>query len=77
MVPHWTAIFDSSRAVVRIQTVHHAFSAYITALPTALWSQPGRADHNVTRVVSGVADTALKPAAAAQATVKIIEQLWE
>ena len=57
-------------------SMHHTFSAYITALPTSLWSQPGRADHDVTRVVSGVADTALQPAAAAQASVKIIEELW-
>ncbi len=57
-------------------SMHHTFSAYITALPTAIWSQPGRTDHNVTRVVSGVADTALQPAAAAQASVKIIKELW-
>ena len=57
-------------------SMHHTFSAYITALPTAIWSQPGRTDHNVTRVVSGVADTALQPAAAARASVKIIEELW-
>jgi len=57
-------------------SMHHTFSAYITALPTAVWSQPGRTDHNVTRVVSGVADTALRPAAAARASVKIIEELW-
>ncbi len=55
---------------------HHTFSAYITALPTSIWSQPGRTDHNVTRVVSGVADTAMQPAAAAQASVKIIKELW-
>ena len=57
-------------------SMHHTFSAYITALPAAVWSVPGRTDHNVTRVVSGVADTALEPAAAAQASVKIIEELW-
>jgi ethanolamine ammonia-lyase large subunit len=57
-------------------SMHHTFSAYITALPTAIWNVPGRTDHNVTRVVSGVADTALDPAAAARASVKIIEELW-
>ncbi len=57
-------------------SMHHAFSAYITALPATIWRQPGRTDHNVTRVVSGVADTALQPAAAAQASVKIIKELW-
>jgi ethanolamine ammonia-lyase large subunit len=57
-------------------SMHHTFSAYITALPAATWSVPGRTDHDVTRVVSGIADTALRPAAAAQASVKIIEELW-
>jgi ethanolamine ammonia-lyase large subunit len=57
-------------------SMHHTFSAYITALPTGIWGVPGRTDHNVTRVVSGVADTALQPAAAAQASAKIIEELW-
>jgi ethanolamine ammonia-lyase large subunit len=57
-------------------SMHHTFSAYITALPVSLWSRAGRADHDVTRVVSGVADTALQPLPAAQASVKIIEGLW-
>lgn len=57
-------------------SMHHAFSAYITAIPTATWSIRGRTDHNVTRVVSGVADTALQPAAGALASVKIIEEFW-
>lgn len=57
-------------------SMHHTFSAYITALPASAWGVPGRTDHNVTRVVSGVADTALVPALAAQASVKILENLW-
>jgi ethanolamine ammonia-lyase large subunit len=73
---------SSCRGIIHIigerpGSMHHTFSAYITALPAAIWSQPGRTDHNVTRVVSGAADTALRPAAAAQASVKIIEELWE
>lgn len=69
------------RAIVHVigerpGSMHHTFSAYITALRTADWSVPGRTDHNVTRVVSGVADTALAPASAAQASAKIIEELW-
>jgi ethanolamine ammonia-lyase large subunit len=73
---------DSARGAIvhvigeRPGSMHHTFSAYITALPTPIWSVPGRTDHNVTRVVSGVADTALRPAAAAQASVKIIQELW-
>ena len=51
---------------------HHAFSTYITACPIALWSRAGQVDHNVTRVVSGIADTALDPAEAARQTVRIL-----
>lgn len=54
---------------------HHAFSVYITAPPVSTWAQPGLADHNITRVVSGIADTALPPARAAEDTVKIVKQL--
>lgn len=57
-------------------SMHHTFSAYITALPASAWSVPGRTDHNHTRVVSGIADTALHPTAAAEASVKIIEEMW-
>ena len=54
---------------------HHAFSTYITACPVALWSRAGEVDHNVTRVVSGIADTALDPAEAARQTVEILRSL--
>ena len=57
-------------------SMHHTFSAYITAVPTSTWSLPGRTDHNLTRVVSGIANTALKPPTAAEASLKIIEELW-
>ena len=57
-------------------SMHHTFSAYITVLPTSTWSAAGRTDHNHTRVVSGIADTALHPDLAAQASVKIIEETW-
>ena len=32
---------------------HHAYSVYITAAPVSVWAEAGRADHNITRVVSG------------------------
>lgn len=54
---------------------HHAFSTYITAPPVATWAQPGVVDHNITRLVSGIADTALAPSRAAAATVAILEQM--
>jgi len=53
---------------------HHAFSAYITAAPGTLWAIDGRADHPITRVVSGIADTALDPALAANVTVRLLRQ---
>lgn len=57
-------------------TMHHTFSAYISAPSAGVWKKAG-IDHNITRVVSGIADTALKPNIAAEETVKIINQLWK
>ena len=54
---------------------HHAFSTYITAPPVAAWSRQGEVDHNVSRVVSGIADTALDPVVAARDTVKLLREL--
>ncbi len=51
---------------------HHAFSAYITAAPPLTWSQQGVVDHDITRVVSGIADTALRPEDAAATTARIL-----
>lgn len=52
---------------------HHAFSAYITAPAGSVWSEAGKVDHNITKVVSGVADTALKPSDAAAETVRLLK----
>jgi len=54
---------------------HHAFSVYITAPGSGTWAQKGLADHNMTRVVSGIADTALDPKIAARETVSILAGL--
>ena len=69
------------RAIVHIigerpETMHHTFSAYISAPKAGTWKKAG-IDHNITRVVSGIADTAFKPVLAAQETVKIIDQFWQ
>jgi ethanolamine ammonia-lyase large subunit len=56
-------------------TGHHTFSAYITAPTVQVWSQPGLVDHNITRVVSGVALTAYAPTLAAPETVRLLQQL--
>lgn len=68
------------RAVVHLigerpGTGHHTFSAYITAPAGDVWATPGKVDHNITRVVSGIANTALKPVAGATETVRILSQM--
>ncbi len=72
---------NEHRAIIHIigerpGTMHHTFSAYISAPKTSAWTKGG-IDHNITRVVSGVADTALKPDIAARDTVNLIEELWK
>ncbi len=51
---------------------HHAFSVYMTRSPIRTWAQAGVTDHNITKVVSGIADTALDPVTAAKDTVRIL-----
>ncbi|HVR29127.1 MAG TPA: ethanolamine ammonia-lyase subunit EutB [Thermoanaerobaculia bacterium] len=70
---------DARRAILHIigerpGSGHHAYSVYITAAQIAVWADAGRADHNITRVVSGIADTALDPERAAVETVRILRQ---
>ncbi|HNY49166.1 MAG TPA: hypothetical protein PLV50_05870 [Smithella sp.] len=48
----------------------------MTAPGAGVWKKGG-IDHDITRVVSGIADTALKPEIAARETVKIIDQLFK
>lgn len=71
---------DSQRAILHVigerpGSGHHAFSVYMTAPAVRTWAQPGVVDHNITRVVSGIADTALQPALAAVETVQILKQM--
>src|SRR6185503_2394843 len=40
---------------------HHTFSAYVTRMPARVWARPGVVDHNHTKVISNIADTALDP----------------
>ncbi|GJM60972.1 ethanolamine ammonia-lyase subunit EutB [Persicobacter diffluens] len=54
---------------------HHNFSAYLTVSNKDLWAK-GEIDHDITRVVSGISDTALQPKIAAAETVSIINQLF-
>ena len=56
-------------------TGHRTFSTYLTAVDGKSWSAPGTVDHQHTKVISGIASTALKPAVAAQQTVKLLGRL--
>ncbi|MEN0002885.1 MAG: ethanolamine ammonia-lyase subunit EutB [Bacteroidota bacterium] len=57
-------------------TGHHNFSAYLTATSVEMWSERGKVDHNISRVVSGISDTAFDPVLAAQETAGIFDQLF-
>ena len=47
-------------------TGHDTFSAYVTVADGATWSKRNAVDHDITRVVSGIAHTALAPISGAQ-----------
>jgi ethanolamine ammonia-lyase large subunit len=68
---------ESKRIIVHIigerpGSGHRAYSVYLTPVPVKMWSETGQVDHNVTRVISGVADTQLDPKLAAAETVKLL-----
>lgn len=70
---------DSLRGILHIigerpGTMHHAYSVYITVAKGKRWAQKG-IDHDNTRLVSNVADTALPPKEAARETLTIIRQI--
>jgi len=55
---------------------HHNFSAYLTAASAKTWAEKGQVDHNISRVVSGISDTALVPEKAAIQTAQIFTELF-
>ncbi|WP_026186658.1 ethanolamine ammonia-lyase subunit EutB [Ensifer sp. BR816] len=55
-------------------TMHHAYSVYITVAKGKRWSQKN-IDHDITKLVSNVADTALPPEEAARETLTIIREI--
>src|SRR5581483_2279624 len=57
-------------------TGHHTFSAYITAASGVKWAA-GKVDHDITKVVSGIAMTALLPPAAAEETAHLLAGLMK
>ncbi len=55
---------------------HHNFSAYLTVAQSSIWYSKGTVDHNISRVISGISDTALTPENAALNTSKIINEIF-
>jgi ethanolamine ammonia-lyase large subunit len=56
-------------------TMHRNFSVYITAAAAAVWNEKGKVDHDITRVVSGISDTAYVPEKAVVEVAGIIESM--
>lgn len=54
---------------------HHTFSVYITTPKGEVWGQAKQVDHNITKVVSGIAVTALAPLTGATETVRLLKKL--
>lgn len=68
---------DGNRTIIHIigerpGSGHHTLSVYITTADGSKWSLPDAVDHNITRVVSGIATTALRPDLAVKECVKIL-----
>lgn len=55
-------------------TMHHSYSVYITVVKGSVWAQK-KIDHDITKLVCNIADTALSPKQAAQETLTIIREL--
>jgi ethanolamine ammonia-lyase large subunit len=72
---------DKPKGIVHIigerpGSMHHNFSAYLSACSISNWKEKGRLDHNHSKVVSGISDTALVPEIAAKETVKILAGMF-
>lgn len=72
---------EAPRAVIHLigerpGSMHHTYSAYITAAKGSAWKK-AEIDHNITRVVSGISDTTLKPEQAAAETAQILSGLMQ
>jgi len=56
-------------------TMHRNFSVYITAASASNWNYRGKVDHDITRVISGISDTAYLPKEAAVEVASIVAKL--
>jgi len=73
---------DGPRAIVHVigerpGSGHRTFSTYISAPSGSLWGKRGSVDHNITKVVSGIATTALTPSTAAEEAVRLLAMLLD
>jgi ethanolamine ammonia-lyase large subunit len=55
---------------------HHNFSAYLSTPDIGIWNEKGKLDHNLSKVVSGISDTALPPNIAAENTIGIFYKMF-
>ncbi len=55
-------------------TGHHTLSVYITKADGQAWGSSDTVDHNITKVVSGIATTALSPVLAGAEAARILRQ---
>ncbi len=55
---------------------HHNFSAYLTVASPSTWRQKGSVDHDISRVISGISDTALPPEQAVTDTLRVFNRLF-
>ena len=58
-------------------TMHHNYSVYISVASATDWNVDGKIDHDITRVISGISDTALHPKDAAKETFRILSDLFK
>ena len=57
-------------------TGHDTFSVYMTCPDGARWARAGAVDHDITRVVAGIADEALAPKLGAETAARILRDMW-
>ena len=55
-------------------TMHHSYSVYITVLKGKVWTDK-KVDHDVTKLVCNIANTALPPKEAAEETLTIVREM--
>ncbi len=55
-------------------TMHHSYSVYITVAKSKAWAEK-KIDHDITKLVCNIADTALDPREAARETITIIREM--